>query len=148
MNPIPDQTASILLEVIPLVMRTIRAEMRAHRSDLSVPQFRILLHISRRPGASLAEAAEYLGLTSPTTCKMVDALVGRGLVLRQESTDDRRKVALTLTPQGRTLLNSAVSATLAQIETLLAACTPQQRAALPPALDTLRQAFSTAAEAH
>ena len=37
----PDDCAREVLEVVPLIMRAIRTDMRSHRTpDLSVPQFR------------------------------------------------------------------------------------------------------------
>ena len=45
----PDTIAREILDVVPIVMRMIRAEMRSQRSaDLAIPQFRALLFISRR----------------------------------------------------------------------------------------------------
>ena len=142
MNPLPDETAAELLEVVPLVMRTIRAEMRRHRRDLTVPQFRALLHMKRAAGASLGEVADYIGPTSATTSKLVDELVGRGLVQRVESPVDRRKVMLTLTSAGCDLLESARRATLEQFEAQLAPLAPQERLAIQTGLSLLRQVFN------
>ncbi len=42
------------MEAVPLVMRFIRADMRAiNATDMSVPQFRTLAFLDRNPGASL-----------------------------------------------------------------------------------------------
>ena len=52
-----------LLDVVPVIMRTIRTEMRSQRSaDLAVPQFRALLFINQNPGSSLLAVAHHLGL--------------------------------------------------------------------------------------
>ena len=142
MTPLPDETAAEMLEVVPLVMRTIRAEMRRHRRNLTVPQFRALLHMKRTAGASLGEVADYIGLTSATTCKLVDELVGRGLVQRAESPIDRRRVVLTLTEAGCDLLESAGQAAREQFEKLLAPLSPDERRSLQAALSLLRRLFN------
>ena len=88
-----DQCAHELLEVVPLVMRTIRTEMRGHRgADLSVPQFRTLVFLGNHGGASLSDLADFIGLTLPSVSKLIDGLVTRKLVARKVCTNDRRRV--------------------------------------------------------
>jgi len=60
------QCAQGVLEVVPVIMRYIRAQMRSHRgAGLSVPQLRTLLFVNRNEGAALGSLAEHLGLTPP-----------------------------------------------------------------------------------
>ncbi len=80
-----DECARQLLETIPQIMRFIRAEMRSHRGhDLSVPQFRTLTFIHRNPEVSLSHLADHLGLTLPSTSKLVDGLVNQKIITRRE----------------------------------------------------------------
>ena len=47
----PDECSREVLDTIPLVMQTIRSEVRRQRrSDLSVPQFRTLAFVFRNAG--------------------------------------------------------------------------------------------------
>ena len=72
-----------VLEVIPIVMRSLRRQFRSHRgNDLSIPQYRALMFLQRNPGASLS-IADYLGITPPSTSKLIDGLVERGFIDRQ-----------------------------------------------------------------
>ena len=97
-----EAVARELLDVVPVIMRTIRTEMRSHRSnDLTVPLFRTLMFLERHPGVSLLDLAGHLGLTSPSVCKIVDGLVAHPLVMRQHSNTDRRKITLALTHEGQ-----------------------------------------------
>jgi len=135
--------ASDLLEVIPLIFRTIRAEMRQRRgADLSIPQFRSLIFLSRQPRASLNELAGYLGLTAPTTCKLVDDLVARQLVTRAPSTLDRRKIELEITPRGVDLLAAARQGTLEQLSSLLEPLSAEEKTHISRSLALLRQIFA------
>jgi DNA-binding MarR family transcriptional regulator len=94
-----DECARQVLETVPLVMRTVRAEMRRHRAaDLSVPQFRTLTFLSRQAGASLSQVAEHIGLTLPSMSSLVEGLVERKLILRNTHSVDRRRVTLTTRP--------------------------------------------------
>ena len=90
----PEEAALEIMETIPLVMRIMRAEMRQHRqAELSVPQFRTLAFVKRRPGVALNNLSEHLGLTPASTSKLVDGLVERNLLERREAAEDRRRVA-------------------------------------------------------
>jgi len=102
-----EECAREILDVIPSVMRVIRAEMRSHRAEgLSIPQFRAMLRISRAPGTSLGDVAEHLGLTPATTSALVDGLVRRSFVSRSSSSEDRRRVTLDLTREGRVAMEA------------------------------------------
>lgn len=100
--------AQELFDATPQIMQAIRVEMRRGRSsDISIPQFRTLRFIQCNPDSSLSSLAEYLGLTLPSASKLVDGLVKQKLVVRQESTTDRRRLTLALTQVGASIVNSA-----------------------------------------
>jgi DNA-binding MarR family transcriptional regulator len=144
MSDRPDECAAEIMEVIPLVMRMIRREMRRRRSEgLSVPEFRAMIFLSRQPLASLTEVADHLGVTTPTVCALIDALVARNLVCREDSSVDRRKIVLTLTPEGQSILSSAHQGTLDQIEEWIEALSPAERAAILQSMQILSQVFSS-----
>ena len=114
MPRIVEETAHQVLDVIPLVMRTIRSEFRSQRStDLSVPQFRALAYLKTNDGASLSSLASHLGLTLPSMSKLIDGLVSRGFVTRNEHQRDRRKIYLQLTAAGKSELEAAYDHTQA-----------------------------------
>jgi DNA-binding MarR family transcriptional regulator len=138
----PAQCAREVLDTVPLIMRTIRAEMRSHRTpDLTVPQFRTLGFINRRPGVSLSDAAEHIGLTLPAMSKIVDGLVTRQLVIRQTHPEDRRRVTLSLTASGRAILQAALETTYACLAEVLQKLSETQRAAIVDAMRMLQPLF-------
>jgi DNA-binding MarR family transcriptional regulator len=137
-----DQCAREVLETVPLVMRTVRAEMRCHRAaDLSVPQFRTLTFLNRQAGASLSEVAEHIGLTLPSMSALVNGLVERKLILRNTHSVDRRRVTLTLTEHGRSVLEAAHGATQAALAEKLAALSTKDRTIVVQAMQALRPIF-------
>ncbi|MEO8350076.1 MAG: MarR family winged helix-turn-helix transcriptional regulator, partial [Chthoniobacteraceae bacterium] len=94
--------ASELLEIVPAMMRLIRAQVRSARSpDLSITQFRTLAFLGRTNEPMLTDLSDFLGLTLPSASKLVDGLVLAGLASRQPHPTDRRRVVLTLTAAGR-----------------------------------------------
>ena len=139
-----DASAALLSDVVPLVNRTIRAQMRSHRGeDLSIPQFRTLLFLRRHPGASLSDVAEHIGLTLPSISKMIVRLEARDLVVRHGAPHDRRRICLELTDLGKSTLRAASDATRDHLSEKLALLTPEERAVLVQALHSLRSVFGT-----
>ncbi len=137
-----DAIAREILDIVPIVMRVIRIEMRSHRSaDLAVPQFRTLLFISRNPGSSLLALAHHLGLTPPTVSKMVDGLVLNNLVGREPSHADRRKVNLTLTAQGYEILEKARNSAQVRLAEILSRLNPEEGETVLRAMHLLQPLF-------
>ena len=103
-----EKCARQLMETIPTIMQTIRVEMRSGRgSDLSIPQFRALRFIQSNDHPTLSAVADVLGLTLPSTSKIVDGLVKKKLISRSESIKDRRCLALEINPSGEAIVNAA-----------------------------------------
>ena len=108
MTQVVQGAAQQVLEAVPMVMRTIRGQLRSHRrADISVPQFRAMGYIDRNEGASLSDLASHIGLTLPSMSKLIDGLVSRKLVTRTADSLDRRRICLALTPLGREELKAA-----------------------------------------
>jgi DNA-binding MarR family transcriptional regulator len=142
MSTSPNTIAHEILDIVPIIMRVIRTEMRSQRSaDLAIPQFRALLFISRNQGTSLLSVADHLGLTSPTVCRMVDGLVLNRLVRREPSPKDRRKVTLTLTDRGQEILEKARNGTQARLAEVLVHLTPEEGETVFQAMKLLQPLF-------
>ncbi len=142
MDSSTEVAAREILDVVPVIMRTIRAEMRSQRSnELTVPLFRTLMFLGGHPGVSLQELAGHLGLTSPSVCKIVDGLVGHALVMRQHSNIDRRKITLALTPKGQNVLDEARERTQARLAEQLASLSAEGCKKVIQALEILQPLF-------
>lgn len=145
-GPMVEECAGAVFDTVPLVMRAIRAEMRSHRSpDLSVPQFRALLYVSRHAGTSLSDVADHIGLTLPSTSKLIDRLVGRELVTRTHAPHDRRRMTLRITPTGQAVLDAAAQATQARLMEQMAAFSADECAVVTEAMRLLHRVFAPGA---
>lgn len=141
---LPEDCASEVLEAVPVLMRFIRSQMRQHRgADLSVPQFRTLVFLSRSPGVSLSVLAEFLALSLPATSRLVDGLVRRSLVDRRIPPGNRRLVALSVNAHGRKIICAARQATEKRLAEVLAPLRKDDRVAIQHALRTLRTEFQS-----
>lgn len=71
---------------------------------------KLLQAISGKEPATLGDVAKALGRGAPAVSRSVDALVRAGLVERTQDPNNRRRLALRLTPDGREALSARVSA--------------------------------------
>ena len=141
--PVSAPAAKAILRVMPLVMRTLRTEMRACRAiPLSVPQFRALYFISRHPDTSLSDVATHVGVALPSMSRLVDGLVERKLVIRRGHAGDRRRLTLQLTGRGQTLVQAAHAFTEASIALRLSALDEEDLAVVVRAMGLLYPVFA------
>jgi DNA-binding MarR family transcriptional regulator len=132
--------AKNILEAVPRCMHALRAEMRGvARAEMTVPQFRILAHISRGQGKA-SELAEIQGVSLAAMSRMVDGLVRRGLVLRAGH-PDRRQVELRLTPQGNRYFTSVKAAVQGRLADKLKKLPPAKKKKLDLGLAILGEVF-------
>lgn len=138
----PSDCSAQLIEITPVIMRRIRSEMRRRTiPGLSVPQFRALNYLQGHPRSSLSDVAAHLGITLPSTSKLVQNLVTQKVVLRRSATD-RRRVCLSLTQQGISALNIARLETRQQLEESLKSLTQEELVTVSAALRILNKVFS------
>jgi DNA-binding MarR family transcriptional regulator len=98
-------TKEIAQELRPVVLRLAR-RLRRETEHLGVTsqQTTLLWLVRTRPGLSLRELAQAEGISAPSLSAHVDRLESLGLIRRVRSSDDRRRVGLELTPEGRSTL--------------------------------------------
>lgn len=131
-----------LIETIPVIMRRIRREMhRRTIPGLSLPQFRALGFLEAHPRASLSDVAAHLGLTLPSTSKLVQNMVARKVMIRRRSTD-RRRVCLSLSQEGIAALTMARVATRQQLAQSLSSLNQKELSAVSDTLHILYSVFS------
>ena len=76
-----------------------------HAAQLTLAQARVLRRLAKQP-RSLSELGADLVLAPPSITRLVDRLEERGLIERRRDDEDRRKVFVTLTADGRRLVSA------------------------------------------
>jgi DNA-binding MarR family transcriptional regulator len=136
------QCAVEILEIIPVIMGSLRCQMRRDPANaLTIVQFRVLAFLDRHKTASLSQIADHLGLGLPTTSKIVDGLVNTHLVERNGDPSDRRRVSLELNAAGRKALGATRSTAQKHLARMLAGLTAPERARVVEAMQSLRSLF-------
>ena len=83
------------------------------RADLTIQQLATIVAIAERGGsADFGELAKQLGAFKPTMTRYVDKAQELGFIRRSGVADDKRKVTLSLTTEGRKFLRSNLPADL------------------------------------
>lgn len=89
------------LQAVRVLARLTRVIERACQdSQLSLPQYRLLLYISRTSQRA-GELASKAAVSRPTLTSLVDGLERQGLVERSRVSGDRRGINLVLTDDGK-----------------------------------------------
>jgi DNA-binding MarR family transcriptional regulator len=136
------ETARDILEIIPLVMRTVAAELRA-AGELPAPaHFGLLSILSIRP-RMLTDLASMQGVSLPTMSSSISAMVERGWVKRSApDQDDRRVVMIEVTATGRAALERVSRAAEGHLAEVLAPLDVPARRRLQGGLGILRKVFA------
>jgi DNA-binding MarR family transcriptional regulator len=139
----PRDCATELLEVVPLMMRVIRAEIRSHSSpELTMPQFRALAFLGRNEGAMLGDVANFLTLTLSAASKLVDGLVIANLITRDSDPVDRRRIVLKLTPAGQARFAAVRQASADFLARRVESLSDADRERIVDAMQILQRIFS------
>jgi DNA-binding MarR family transcriptional regulator len=134
-------TARKLLEVMPLVMRTVAAELRA-AGELPAPAHFPLLHMLSEHPRTLSELAAFRGVSLPSMSSSVTTLVGRGWVRRTAPQADRRVVMLEMTAGGRAALDRVARCAERHLAEVLAPLDGPAGRRLQAGLGVMRDVFT------
>jgi DNA-binding MarR family transcriptional regulator len=104
---------------------------------VTVPQLRVLMMISTRGAMNLAAVAAGLQVSAPNASRIVERLLVAGLVDRRDDPNDRRHITLTLTGDGRKLIDRVIRHRRTAIRRLLRGLTPRDRDQVVSAMDVL-----------
>jgi len=108
------------------------------QAGLTMPQLITLIRLyHNKGGCGVSDIGEHLGVTSAAASQMIDRLVNLGLLARTEDPQDRRAKQITLTSQGRLLMESAIAARRRWMEDLANSLPSDQQAAVQESLDLL-----------
>ena len=136
-----DLAAREIMEVVPMVMRTLALEMRSAGHLPEPAHLRLLLLLAERPH-NLSELAEKQAVSLPTMSNSISTLVERGWVARSRSRHDRRKVQVELMPAGREAVEETMAAIERRMALRLSCLSPAECERVVQGLEMLRGCFA------
>lgn len=107
------------------------------RGRLRVTQLKVLKLVALTQAHTIGDVAAFLGVSNTAASKAVDKLVRRRLLRRTEGHTDRRESELSLSVEGRRLLERYDSIKDQKLARLLEACTPEQLCTAVQTVDSL-----------
>ncbi len=143
------KTAARVMDAARHLVRALAGSARAveSRSGISGAQLFILRQLASADGPlSVGELAELTLTHQSTVSGVVTRLVERRLVTRTPAADDARRVAVALTPRGRSLLADAPPTVQTQLVSGLARLAPARRAVLADTLEEWLEASGLGGE--
>ncbi len=125
-------------ELRPALLRLAR-NLRRETESLGITshQATLLALVDGRPGLSLRELADAEGISAPSLSGHVDRLEAAGLLRRDRSSDDRRRVGLALTKEGRATLRRVRARRTTWLAERLARLSDDERERIEAALPAL-----------
>ncbi|MEZ5812544.1 MAG: MarR family transcriptional regulator [Rhizobiaceae bacterium] len=101
-----------LLYLLAASSHALSAEFHAEvkRRGLKINEWRVLACLVDRPGLMLTELAGLVLFEQSHLTKVIDRMVDQGLVERSKTDDDRRKVLIQITDQGRKIVEPLIVA--------------------------------------
>ena len=135
------KAARELLAIMPLVFRTLAAELR-FSGELPTPgHFPLLMLLKERP-RPLSELAALRGVSLPTMSNSIAALAQRGWVKRAAPIADRRIVVVEVTSVGRGALERVARSAEGHLADVLAPLDAASRRRLQEGLGVLKRVFT------
>lgn len=133
-----DNILEDMIQIFPIFQKKLlRMDLGGVTGNLTRLHLAIMGMLSRG-SLSVTELANTLVMTKPQMTHLIDQLVGLGIVERRQDEKDRRVINLSLTRQGRVLLDDARRKVQENIRQALAGLTADDLTAMSGALETLK----------
>ena len=143
MNLDTQNAAKQILEIIPLVMKTLASELR-RAGDLPNPTHFSIMVVLAHQSFNLSDLAEHQGVSLPTMSSTISTLEDHGWVKRIRASHDRRIVMVELTPEGRQELKKIQHKAEARLAPRVNSLSEADCAALVSGLIVLKKMFDVA----
>ncbi|MET8428895.1 MarR family transcriptional regulator [Nocardia sp. NPDC004860] len=104
-----DEITDALLGASRLLVALSARSLALVDDSITIPQFRTLMILSTRGPSKVVTLATALDVQPSTAARMVDRLVGAGLVDRKPNPDSRRELIIELTGHGREVVDAVTA---------------------------------------
>lgn len=110
----------------------------ARSVGLSLAQMMVLLHLYHQGSSEVTNFCEMMQLSPAGASQMIERMVQQGVVQRAEAPGDRRVRLVSLTEQGRQVVEASITARQAWVEELVAGLSAEEGERVTEALRTLK----------
>lgn len=117
------------------------SEAHVRQFDLTSSQFDVIATLGNTDGMSMSQIGEKTLITKGTLTGVIDRLIKKALVTRDNPPGDRRTVIVCLTPKGQQVFEQVFPAHIAYLKTQFEYLEPSELDLLRILLGRLRQNF-------
>ena len=130
---------TVVMDSLRAVVRALRISTRAIEKEIGISgaQLFVLQQLAEAPARSVNELAERTSTHQSSVSTVVSRLVERGLARRAPSAEDGRRMEISISDQGRTLLRRAPRTAQTVMQEALRRMEPAQVRALAEGLEAL-----------
>ena len=142
------QDVTRVMNSLRALVRAIRISTRAVEKEIGISgaQLFVLQQLMESPARSVNDLAERTSTHQSSVSTVVSRLVDRGMVRREPSADDGRRMEISITDRGRRLAESAPYTAQIRMQHAMRQLTPDQVARLADSLEALVRESGFAAE--
>jgi DNA-binding MarR family transcriptional regulator len=115
-------------------------------ADVTLPQYRALVVLAARGRLRVGDLADALGIHPSTATRLCDRLVDRRLVRRAVDRGNRRERTISLSAEGRKVVDDVTGVRRAEIRTIVDRIPPDLRASAVAALVAFAEAAGEPAQ--
>jgi DNA-binding MarR family transcriptional regulator len=133
----PVTVANRLRPVLLKLNRHLRREI--HSLGVTGGQASLLFTIQLQPGIGVRELAALERMSAPGMSKYVGRLEAAGLIVREPSDEDRRRIGLRVSPEGERVLRSVKSRRTAWLAARLKELSEAELETVDAAIDSLQE---------
>lgn len=113
---------------------------------LNKTQIKTLFFLENHPGTPMSHISTKMNLEKGSFTSVVDALIEKGFVVRERDKQDRRKVLLSLTGEGKVLIFDLKTKLAIYFEGIIGDLDPEKRDDFENAVSTIRFVLGTLEE--
>lgn len=113
-------------EINEKLMKTSQETLLNIYKDLTIAEANAIYAIGPDGPKTMKEIAQALGVAVSTPTRIIDRLLEKGFVNRSVGKEDRRKLLIELTPQGKKLVNDINNESLEVTKKMLKGLSPEE----------------------
>jgi DNA-binding MarR family transcriptional regulator len=140
-GPVLDDAVGTAIVASRALVSVAARSLSALEPDVTLQQYRALVLLSSRGEQKVSALASALGIHPSSATRLCDRLLAKGLIDRATAPGNRREVSLTLSPDGRALVNAVTRSRRRELRRIVGRIDPTTRRRLIDAFE----AFATAA---
>ena len=124
-----EDITSALVEIIFSISRSMKGEMSytSQLTHLSILQIQTLIFLDKNKNVPMSEIAKNFHIELSSATSLLNKLYSQKLVTRQNDEKDRRLIRITLTSEGKQILDKVITERKIKLKRLLSYLSEQER---------------------